>query len=241
MKKENKDTKKRPLKESDKEEPEEKEERKISEKILVKSFIVLIVVLLIIFSLRFIPKPEPKTLDELHKLNLQGKLKQEEGYIYNGLSFVKFDDMWYTSIKSPSGRKIFNLALRYGPKELETLTIEGNLNTTTFNLNPDYYVTFNPLGNDFSHVAAAVNDFNQHMINAFNKIPIPACDKNETDACKNVPIINCTNTEKPVLYIKEAPELKVKYLDNCILVEGYGFDLIKGVDRVIMDFYGIMK
>ena len=226
--------------EKDKNDKKKKAKNKIPEKTLILAFVTLALILAVIFNLKYIMKSEPKTLEELHELNMQGKLNQDEGYVYNGLSFVKFSDMWYTSVKSPSGRKVFNLAMRYGPKELETLAIKGTLNDSLFNTNPNYYVTFNPLGTDFSHVAAAVNDFNQHMINAFNKYPIPACDKNETDACSDRPVVNCTNTDKPVFYVQEAQELNIQYLDNCILIQGNGFDLVKGVDRVVMDFYGIM-
>jgi len=43
------------------------------------------------------------------------------------------------------------------------------------------------------------------------------------------------------LYVKEANESKVYFDDNCIVVEGSGFDLVKGVDRVLFYFYGIME
>jgi len=220
---------------------ETQDNSKLSGKILFITFLAIVLILASILSMRFFIKNDPKTLEDLHNENLDGKLTSEEGYLYNGLSFVFMGGMWHTSITSPSGRKVYNLVLRYGPKDVEGLKIQGALNTSLFNKYPNYYVTFNPVGSDFAHVAAAVNDFNQHMINAFNKQPVPACDKNETEACSTLPIINCSNTENSVLYIKEAEELTVNYQDNCILITGHGFDLVKGVDRVILDFYRIMK
>ncbi|MEK6869440.1 MAG: hypothetical protein AABX74_04375, partial [Nanoarchaeota archaeon] len=68
-----------------------------------------------------------------------------------------------------------------------------------------------------------------------------ACDKNETNACANRPIITCDNTDKLVLYVKEANNSGVYFDDNCIVIEGNGFDLVKGVDRVLYDFYEIIK
>ena len=105
----------------------------------------------------------------------------------------------------------------------------------------DYYVTFNPTGNDFSSVALAIGDFNTHMTKVFFKQPIAACDRNETRACINRPIITCDNTDKLVLYVKESNSTRVYFDGNCMVVEGSGFDLIKGVDRILYDFYGIIE
>jgi len=195
-----------------------------------------------IFGLKDIIKERPETIEELHKLNLNGKLKPEQGYLYNNVySFVKFDGLWYTQMMSPKGTRLYNIQFRYGPKEVESIKIGGLLNTEILNNATEYYVTFDPTGKDFSHVAVAVSDFNQHMTNIFFKKPIAACDKNETNACKDRPIITCENTDKMVLYIKEANNTRVYYDGNCIVVEGLGFELVKGVDRVLYDFYKIME
>jgi len=44
-----------------------------------------------------------------------------------------------------------------------------------------------------------------------------------------------------VLYVKEANNSRVYFDDNCIVVEGSGFDLVKGVDRILYDFYKIIE
>ena len=242
-------------KEKIKEEPETKEvkensekekinqrESKKTDKILIISILGLVLLFLIFFSLRILTKPQPQTIEDLHLLNLKGKLKPEQGYLYNDVySFVKLDDFWYMQMQSPKGTRLYNVALRYGPKDLEDIKIRGRLNTKLFDNATDYYVTFNPQGNDFSHVALAVGDFNQHMTNVFFKLPIAACDRNKTYVCEARPIITCENTDKIVLYVKEANETNVYYDDNCIVVEGNGFDLVKGVDRILLNLYGIME
>ena len=178
----------------------------------------------------------------MHLLNLKGKLKSEQGYLYNkAYSFVKFDDLWYMQLASPKKTRLYNVQFRYGPKEVEDIKISGALDFNLFNNATGYYVTFDPTGKDFSHVALAVADFNQHMVNIFFKTPIPACDRNETFACRERPVITCDSTDKVVLYVKEANESKVSFDSNCIIVEGNGFDLVKEIDRVLYVFYEIME
>ena len=213
-----------------------------SDKTLIVGVIIIVLLFGIIFGLRYFTQEQPETIDDLHALNLKGKLKEEQGYLYNDIySFVKFDDLWYTQLVSPKGTRLYNIQFRYGPKEVEDIKIEGSLNIELLNNATEYFATFNPTGNDFSSVAVAVGDFNTHMTKIFFKKPIAACDKNETLACINRPIITCDNTEELVLYVKEANSSRVYFDDNCIVIEGSGFDLVKGVDRIFYDFYNIIE
>ena len=223
-------------------EEETKESKLTSDKSLIVAVILLILLFAFIFiTIRYFNPDPPGTIDELHEFNLLGKLKPEQGYIYNEVySFVKFEDLWYTQLLSPKGTRLYDIQFRYGPKELEDITIGGTLNIQLFNDAQQYYVTFNPAGNDFSTVALAAADFNQQMVNIFFKEPIAACDRNETLNCIDRPIITCDNTDKVVLYIKESINFKVYFDDNCIVVEGSGFDLVKGVDRILYNLYDIM-
>jgi len=214
-----------------------------SDRSLIFGIILLLILFGTIFGIKyFIPEEYPETIEDLHVLNYDGKLKPEQGYLYNGIhSFVNFEDLWYTELASPGGSRIYNIQFRYGPRELEDIEIEGELDLKKFNDAKNYYVTFNPRGRDFSHVALAVADFNQQMTQIFFKEPIAACDRNETFPCISRPIITCDSTEEVVLYIKEADELRVYFDDNCIVVEGTGFDLLKGIDRILLNFYQIME
>ena len=65
--------------------------------------------------------------------------------------------------------------------------------------------------------------------------------RNDEDACVDRPVITCDNTDDLVLYVKEANSSRVYFDDNCIVVEGSGFDLIKGIDRILYDFYEIIE
>lgn len=222
--------------------PEAAEESKSSDKPLIFGIAAILLVLIAIITYSVFHKEQPKTLEDLHVLNLQGKLKPEQGYVYKGVySFVKFDDVWHTQLKSPKGTRVYSMALRYSPKEVENITIEGFLNKQFFDAQSEVYVAFDPTGNDFSRVALAVADFDAHITKVFEKVPIAACDRNETEACRERPIVTCSDKDKLVLYAREADRFRVYYNDNCIVVEGNGFDLVKGVDRVLYNLYGIME
>ena len=221
--------------------PGEEESKKSSDKALIIGIGVVVLLFVAIFAYSIFSKPQPKTLEELHVLNLKGKLKPERGYTYKGVySFVKFEDFWYTDLKSPKGTKTYSMNLRYSPKDLEFIPIEGTLDSEFFNNQSEFYVTFNPLGKEFSHIALAVADFNTHMSKVFEKNPVAACDRNETEPCKNRPIVTCEDTGKLVLYIKESERFRAYYNNNCIVVEGNGFDLVRGVDRILYNLYNIM-
>ncbi len=218
------------------------QEPKSSDRTLIISIAVIVLLLAAILAYSIFNKPQPKTFEELHVLNLKGKLKPEQGYIYKGVySFISFDNLWYTQLTSPKGTKIYSLALRYSPKDLKGIVIEGSLKSEFFNNQSEFYVTFNPTGKEFSYIALAVADFNTHMSKVFEKNPVAACDRNETEPCKNRPIATCDDADKLVLYIKESQKFRVYYNSNCIVVEGSGFDLVKGVDRVLYNLYNIME
>tara|TARA_Y100000310_G_scaffold47186_1_gene43804 strand:- start:31027 stop:31821 length:795 start_codon:yes stop_codon:yes gene_type:complete len=225
------------------EEKEEVKEVKLkSDRTLIVIALAIILVFGSIFAARYFTEEQPETIDDLHELNLKGKLKEDQGYVYNdAYSFVKFEDLWYTQLVSPQGTRLYNIQFRYGPKEVENINIEGSLNREVLNKVTEYYVTFNPTGNDFSSVALAIGDFNTHMTKIFFKQPIASCDKNETSACVGRPIITCDNTDGLTLYVKEANNSRVYFDGNCMVVEGSGFDLIKGVNRVLYDFYDIIE
>lgn len=216
--------------------------KKHSHKALIGTIIAILLLLAAIVAFSFFYKPKLLTLEDMHVLNLQGKLKPSQGYIYKGVySFVYLDNFWYTQLKSPKGTKVYDMALRYSPTDLKNITIEGQLNTNLFDNETQFYVTFNPTGKSLSYVSLAVADFDTHMTKVFEKVPIAACDRNETEACTERPIITCSSTDKLVLYVRESDRLRVYYNGNCIVIEGTGFDLVRGADRVLYNLYHIME
>ena len=215
--------------------------KKQSHKALIGAIIAIVLLLAAIAAFSYFYKPKQLTLEDLHVLNLQGKLKPSQGYVYKGIySFIYLDNFWYTQLNSPKGTKTYDMAMRYSPKDLANMSIEGQLNTALFDSRTQFYVTFNPTGNSLSYVGLAVADFDTHMAKVFEKEPIAACDRNETMPCQTRPVVTCSDADKLVLYIKESDRSRVYYNNNCIVVEGNGFDLVKGVDRVLYNLYNIM-
>lgn len=217
-----------------------KEVKKTPDWVLIASIALIILIIALIISFKFFQgeKSQPKTIDDLHLLNLKGKLKPEQGYIYNEYSFVFANGLWYTQVQR--GNNLFDIALHYAPKALEDIPIEGKLNSTLFNSEKGIYITFDPLAQNLNYVALAAGEFDQSIIKAFNKAPIAACDKNETKACKTRPIITCNNTNKPVLYLQQKPETKVLFANNCMIVQGIGPEIVRSIDRLLLKLYGIM-
>lgn len=242
--KKKKEIEKEPEKKYEEKEEKEKKQDKGSDKALIIGIISIIIFFAVILLFLKLSKETPKTIDELHALNIQGKLKPEQGYMYKGaFSFLNIGGFWYTQLTSYTGKRLYDMSFRYDPAELEDIEIEGVLDVPSFDNSTEYYMTFNPEGKDFSHVALAVGDINDHMLKVFGKKPIAACDRytNETEACVGREIIYCENTDKIVFYVKEAEESRVYYDGNCIVIEGNGFDLVRGADRVLYNLYGIME
>jgi hypothetical protein len=220
---------------------EDLKEKKISDKALILAIGAIIIIIAIIISLRFFPEETPQTIDDLHLANLKKELNSNEGYTYNGYSFVFANGLWYTQVQNIAGTSLFNIPLHYGPKALEDIPVEGEFNSEIFNSEKGIYITFNPLGQNLNYVALAVGEFDQSIIQAFNKVPIAACDRNETAACIGRPIITCENTDKPVLYLQQKPEAKVIFKDNCLIVQGVGPEIVEATDRLLLRLYGIME
>ena len=226
------------IKEENSIEKTEIQQDKGNDKVLVYIIIGTVFVFIILLSYLFLfSKPKVITIDELHNLNLQGKLDEKQGYPYNGYSFVKFDNLWY--FQAQSKKSLWDIAIRFGPKEIEHIPIEGFLNDTFLNAS-EIYMTFDPLGIDLQFIGLAIGEMDQSLIKAFGKMPIAACDKNETDICQTRPIITCENTDKAVIYFKRNATMRVKGNGNCLVIQGQGLDIVKAVDRALMEMYGII-
>lgn len=214
------------------------EKKPISDKALVWGIIGLIVLFGMVFGITYFTKQEQaKTIEELHKLNLEGKLKPEQGYIHKGYSFVFADGLWWTQIQA--NNTLYNLPLHFGPKETENMPINGASNNVFLNATK-VYITFNPLASEFKYVTLAVAETDQSLIKSFGIFPIAACDRNETDACKNRPIVTCNDIDKAVIYFLDAPESGVVFNGNCVIISGTGWEIVRAADKFLLRMYGLV-
>lgn len=177
------------------------------------------------------------SVDELHQQNLQGDLNEEEGYVYNGYSFVKADGLWWTQMNKFG--TLLKIPLHFGPKELEDIPVSGTLNDS-FNRGDNVYIAIDPDVQD-KYYTLAISELSFNTVKGMDRLPIGSCTKNNW-ACDNRTIISCNNTQgKPVIELALANETKVELQGTCIKVSGKEYGIVKAVDRILYQWYGVMK
>ena len=213
--------------------------KKSTKKLLIGIAIVITTFVLFIVAFRITtyikgPTGQVVTLDELHKLNLEGKAG-EDNYVYNGFSFVYFNEGWYT--QAQRGDTLYDIPLHYGPREVEDIFVVGELDPS-FAANRIIYITFDPSD---PHVGFAAVELSLNLGKGLEAGTKSACDKAyDIDACKEREIITCSDTDKSVIHIKQADETKIKLKGKCIVIEGTEKDILRATDNVILRFYGIL-
>jgi hypothetical protein len=220
-----------------------KQDIKRSERSLYIAVFVIIILVAAVFAAAYIfPnifRPAPKTIDDLIQDNIEGKLDEDQGYIYKGFSFVKVGPLWYTQIEHAG--KEYNIPLHYSPRDLQDVDVIGDFNAELFNNVSFFYMTFEPLGEDLKYVAVATSEIDQNLVYSFDITPIAACAYNETEACENRPIVNCTNTNHPAIFIRSADKRPtITFSETCILIEGRQEGILKAADKLILSWYGIV-
>ncbi len=223
-----------------KETPEEQKKDKNTLLIILGSlaFIALIFILLVLL------RPGHKelaTIDELHQANLEGKLSPEDGYVYNGFSFIKFDNIWYSQLSK--NNTIYDVTFNYGPKDVENISVEGQL-SGAFRQGEQVYITFDPTGDYLNYIGVANYGLSRSLAWAFGYNMTAGCTKNVTMACEKAGVVQCGDPEHPdrtVIYFKEDTETKVVLDRTCITVQGLGPDIVRAKDRLLLRWYGMMK
>jgi hypothetical protein len=205
-------------------------------------FFILVIAFGILFSLRLF-NPEKPLLNDKLSTPIEDETATE--YSYSGFNFIKEGGFWYTQIKKLGSNDLITLELRFDPKTLEEVPVEGNPNE--FLLGPDgnliegAYLTFDPLGTDLTAVALASAQVSTVMAKIFEVTPIAACTVNETNACLQRPIISCPNDQFYTLHFVEDEETKIVSNGNCLELHGSAEGLLKTVDRLLLIWLGIMK
>jgi len=230
-----------PKKEHETKEAEGERPGKADSKMFLFAAIGIIVVLAAIFSIKYFHNPRnpgvPLSLDELHVINMEGKLSPEQGYVYNGFSFVKFENMWFTKIRREND--VISLQLHYGPRESENITVVGKLDADKFD-SGEVYLTFDPSGEDLGNVGVAWGEISFSLVKVFETTPASACIKNETEACAGLPMLDCSNEELPIIYFKEAETTMVKLQGNCAIIQGRKSEIVRAADKFLWILYGII-
>ena len=211
-----------------------------------KTMIILIAVLVGLFVIFFFGSKwwassataAVVTIDDLHQQNLAGKLNEDEGYLYNGYSFVKSDGLWWTEMNKFGTR--LKVPLHFGPRDLTEVKVTGTLNSS-FNEPLEVFVAIDPLVRD-KYYTLAVSELSVNLAQGFDRVPIGSCTT-EDYRCENRTIVNCDDTPgKPAIELAQAPGPQIELRNWCIQVQGQEpYDLVKAVDRLLLQWYGVMK
>lgn len=187
----------------------------------IAALVFIILVIAGILSLKYLYKPKQKI----------------QSYSYNGFIFTNFSGLWYVEVQKLGTANVFSVPLHYGPRQLENVTVNGNVKE--FLKNNYSYITFDPDKENLSYVALSASEISIKLARLFNKMPIAACTKNITDACKNRPIVDC-NSRFPVIYIKEEGNPAIVVKNTCITITGEKEGLLMATDRLFLGWLGIM-
>jgi len=137
------------------------------------------------------------------------------------------------------GDTVYSVPLRYNPLKVENVSIVGSLNES-FN-RPEMYITFDARQGNFSTLALATTELSLNMVRALQVKPIAACTNNQSDACEDRPIVQCTDTNTSVILIKDEGEAKIWLKGDCIVLFGKDLELLRAVDRLLYQWYGVMS
>ncbi|MBW2966481.1 hypothetical protein KY342_05240 [Candidatus Woesearchaeota archaeon] len=175
------------------------------------------------------------TIDEMHKLNLEGK-GGEGNYVYNGFSFIYSNGAWYT--QAQRGDTLYDIPLHFGPRDVEDISVKGSIDPN-FGNKRIIYVSFDPTD---PHIGLAAIELSLNLGKGIEVATKAACDKDyDIDACKERSVVTCEDKDKSVILIKQANETKVTLDEKCIVIEGKDKELMRATDNVILRFYGVLK
>jgi len=161
-----------------------------------------------------------------------------ERVTYNEFEFLFYNDLW--NFQWQRGNDLFDIHLRFNPYDAETVTV---IEVSPFNnfTTDKVYIAFDPLGNNSEYLPLAVGEFALSLKRVFGKDPIASCTRNETEPCHSREIITCDNTNESVVILQEINDTKVIIDDNCLTVQGSGLELLRAIDRVLYQWYGIIN
>ncbi|MBW2971568.1 hypothetical protein KY359_00900 [Candidatus Woesearchaeota archaeon] len=216
---------------------DDKDTKQDTKKLLILIASVFGVFLIIILLLVFL-RPERKalTLDELHEANLAGKLDPEQGYLYNGYSFVNLGGVWYSRVQK--GGSVYEITFNNDPKSVEDIPVQGSLSKRF--QGKDIYITFDPDAYSTKYITVANAGLSMALIKGFGYNLTATCTNNESSLCRQKGAVTCDDKDKAVIYFKEAEEAKITLSDNCVTVQGYGEDIVRAKDRLLMRWYGMI-
>jgi hypothetical protein len=212
-----------------------------------KNILIIVAVLIGVFALIFagakvytnLTGATVINIDDLHQQNIENKLDEEEGYMYNGFSFVKVDGLWWTEVQRYN--TLVKIPLHFAPKELEYLEIEGKA-SLDFDKFTDIYIAIDPEVSN-KYYGLAIAEFSMNIAKGINRNPIGACTK-ESEDCFDRPIVSCGDSNgRPIVELvrDNSTKTSIKADGVCIKITGSEIDLVHAIDRLLYKWYGVME
>ncbi|MDP3640491.1 MAG: hypothetical protein Q8R53_04820 [Nanoarchaeota archaeon] len=210
-----------------------------------KSLLILVGIVIGLFLLLFagfraynsLTSASVVSIDDLHQQNLDGELDEDyEGYVYNGYSFVKVDGLWWTEMNKFG--TLYKAPLHFAPRELEEIQINGTLGSA-FNEGDAVYVTIDPTVRD-KYYTLAISELSFNIVQGMDRTPVGSCTQ-ENEACDNRTIISCeTANGRPTIELAVGPGPEITLQSSCIKIRGTEYGIVKAVDRLLYQWFGIM-
>ena len=168
---------------------------------------------------------------------LKGKQPETNKVEYNYFTFEELGGLWETNIELRD--QTYRAAFRFNPTQVEDVTVVGGF--TGFKKTP-IYITFDPEADkeEYKYLALAASELTLNVVRALNFTVEAACTKNLTEACANRPIVTCQDNASVIYLVPKAPT-QVTLDGDCMTLSGHEFDLLKSVDRILFQWYKIMK
>ncbi|MEM3154439.1 MAG: hypothetical protein QW165_02610 [Candidatus Woesearchaeota archaeon] len=185
---------------------------------LIGSFVLLGVLLFFFYGLK--GSPPPANIVE-----------------YNYFVFEEIGGFWESNIEING--KLYRGSFRFNPFQVEDVVVSGSF--SGFKTEP-IYITFDPEADsdEYKYLALAASELTLNIVRALNFTVEAACTKNVTDACANRTIITCADNASVIYLVPKAPT-QVTLDGDCITLSGHELELLKSVDRVLFQWYKIMR
>lgn len=165
-----------------------------------------------------------------------------EEMTYNNFEFKKVSGTWFFDWQKDN--KVYTVGLRYNPEEVENVTIKGALNSS-FNHRRDVYITYDPEISEntqnFTTLALAATELSTSVAKSIGYKPLSACTWNASVcADAGTPIVSCDTPGVSVIYLTDVGDAGIVLDKDCITLRGEEMELLRSVDRLLYQWYGIM-
>lgn len=145
---------------------------------------------------------------------------------YNNYRFSKVQDGWLTYI---SDRQI---VLFNNPEDLSDVDIDY-IDFAGLNSAEKIYISSNPQDN----LGVYLQGLQFNLLNNLNAKKVFSCYEDNED-CADFPLKNCSDASDTikVILIKKG-ETEITYKDNCLLVQGKDEELVKYIDKFVLNMF----